>query len=516
MAFLFFTPFLRAQDTLNLYYSSGEYKLYAYSKNKLSNFVFSHDLKFVDSISVLGYTDSTGQKAKNMKLSERRARSVKNYLLNMGVKDSVPVGLLAKGEESDNEVKAGINHRRVEVILYFTTSYVPPAEEEEKPSSTFVNSNCYKSADSIMAMCDVTYYSRGSSKYVKLEIEAFQLNPKTRVYSLSARNRYPKLVKWELETTGELWWKRPRYVAHVRLKDFEKYGVVEVTKDTAGMKCTVCGNETQSNWTLYTHRLTTDVFLMQNMQVRKCILPKRMELKVPKEYLSLEKGYYLDSLTNYPIDWIVRSGRKAAPYYYAYIPMPFFEPNNFRIYSYRGYCLEADITDYSFHVDTLKRHVCPPVSSYTFDYTLGLEGGYRHAFSDEGSFSVYFQPLFGKTVLQTNVGYTSRNRTLIGVQADYHFFAFSPFPETYIAANQQTVDEDHRIFSAYAGTSFTGFLHKSETSLLNEYYLGAAFWNKAQSFGLDRIFLQAGWGLDFLGDSNFKGLVLRAGIQVKL
>ena len=70
--------------------------------------------------SVEGYTDSTGNKAKNIKLSEERAYSVKAYLVEKGIN---PARLSAKGfgpenPIADNKTKKGRElNRRVEINL---------------------------------------------------------------------------------------------------------------------------------------------------------------------------------------------------------------------------------------------------------------------------------------------------------------------------------------------------------------------------------------------------------------
>ena len=70
--------------------------------------------------SVEGYTDSTGNRAKNIKLSEARANSVKDYLVGKGIAAD---RLSAKGfgpekPVADNKTKAGREqNRRVEINL---------------------------------------------------------------------------------------------------------------------------------------------------------------------------------------------------------------------------------------------------------------------------------------------------------------------------------------------------------------------------------------------------------------
>ena len=70
--------------------------------------------------SVEGYTDSTGNKAKNVKLSEARANSVKDYLVAKGI-DADRLSAKGFGPEkpvADNKTKAGREqNRRVEINL---------------------------------------------------------------------------------------------------------------------------------------------------------------------------------------------------------------------------------------------------------------------------------------------------------------------------------------------------------------------------------------------------------------
>lgn len=74
----------------------------------------------VDSVSIVGHTDSTGTDAYNQDLSMRRANSVKNYLLEKGVSSSV-ISTSGMGESqpvASNATREGRSqNRRVEVIL---------------------------------------------------------------------------------------------------------------------------------------------------------------------------------------------------------------------------------------------------------------------------------------------------------------------------------------------------------------------------------------------------------------
>jgi OOP family OmpA-OmpF porin len=68
---------------------------------------------------VVGYTDSTGSSAYNLKLSERRAQAVRQYLIQNGVR-AEKVSALGMGEShpiAANDTDAGKErNRRVEII----------------------------------------------------------------------------------------------------------------------------------------------------------------------------------------------------------------------------------------------------------------------------------------------------------------------------------------------------------------------------------------------------------------
>lgn len=77
----------------------------------------------VESVSIVGHTDSTGPESYNQQLSLRRATSVRDYLAGHGV-DSSMMSISGMGESSpvaDNSTRAGrAQNRRVEVTIGVT------------------------------------------------------------------------------------------------------------------------------------------------------------------------------------------------------------------------------------------------------------------------------------------------------------------------------------------------------------------------------------------------------------
>ncbi|AMD95826.1 OmpA family protein [Leptotrichia sp. oral taxon 847] len=69
-------------------------------------------------VSVVGYTDTTGMKGYNKRLSKKRAESVSSRLLNIGLAEDRIVSVLGRGEKnpvSSNDTEEGrVKNRRVE------------------------------------------------------------------------------------------------------------------------------------------------------------------------------------------------------------------------------------------------------------------------------------------------------------------------------------------------------------------------------------------------------------------
>ncbi len=103
-----------------VYFESGSDSFTAETPAKLNEVAKIMVNYSTDKFSISGHADSTGSKVRNLELSERRANTVKNYLVSKGVATS---NLSAKGfgEElpiATNNTRAGrAQNRRVEVKL---------------------------------------------------------------------------------------------------------------------------------------------------------------------------------------------------------------------------------------------------------------------------------------------------------------------------------------------------------------------------------------------------------------
>jgi len=108
--------------TLNAdtYFDFDKYNLKPEGKKALDALVAEMKINQVEEVIVVGHTDSIGTEAYNQKLSERRAKTVADYLVSKGV-PAAKIKAFGKGESqpiADNRTKAGrAKNRRVEVTV---------------------------------------------------------------------------------------------------------------------------------------------------------------------------------------------------------------------------------------------------------------------------------------------------------------------------------------------------------------------------------------------------------------
>jgi outer membrane protein OmpA-like peptidoglycan-associated protein len=105
-----------------IYFATGSDKLLDKSAPALDAVLLTLQTYKSAKMNIEGHTDNTGRAESNMTLSEKRAASVKNYLISKGV---APERLFSKGYGqtnpiADNKTSAGrAKNRRVEIKLSY-------------------------------------------------------------------------------------------------------------------------------------------------------------------------------------------------------------------------------------------------------------------------------------------------------------------------------------------------------------------------------------------------------------
>ena len=122
-------------------FTTGSSTLSNTAKTSLSQFATVLKSNADCDVAVQGYTDNAGWKnstpeqsvQKNLDLSQKRAQSVTNYLLSLGVPSTQIRSTMGYGEENpvaDNSTAAGkAQNRRVEVYMYASQAMIEAAEQ---------------------------------------------------------------------------------------------------------------------------------------------------------------------------------------------------------------------------------------------------------------------------------------------------------------------------------------------------------------------------------------------------
>lgn len=514
--FLFYSSIACSQDTLSLFYNSGEHRLTSDSKMQLTEFLFSKKISTIDSISVIGFADSTGRKTHNYRISKRRANAVHQFIVHL-LPDSISIRQSAKGEEKTSSKQHSINHRRVDVVLYTPFLSEKSALYTSDNRRDSLSNNCYVLADSILARCHVSYFKKGNTTYVQLALEAQHLSPKQKLYTLSSKTRVAKLVKWKLEISGDYWWKRARYTTTLKASDFERFGLLEKQSPvTDSAHCTICDTDPFVTWQLSDTR-TPDVFVLQNLELRKRFLFDEYLFIVPKEYVTLSKTYTTDPEGQNGIAWYTKSGRENATYYFADIPIQQLSDTNWSIYSFKAHCPDvSSATGQTYQLDTLPLHFCPQVSDGSIHFSYGLTAVYRNFQQQTAYVGSYLQLNFGRIELAALGAIDLKKRPLFSLQLDYTLLSFTPFSDMRICkVPRPIVDHFHRVVTTYAGSSINS-AYATKQALFQEIHVGIAYCNRPFSLDLERIFAQGGIGFDYLNSLQTLTFYFQAGLRFKI
>ncbi|HEY0091800.1 MAG TPA: OmpA family protein, partial [Flavobacterium sp.] len=85
----FFSTFLYAQEEVvhSVYFDFDKYTLNEKQAMEVVNYIKTSDSARIESIQIFGYTDDIGKEAYNFKLSTNRANTIKEALIDNGIKN---------------------------------------------------------------------------------------------------------------------------------------------------------------------------------------------------------------------------------------------------------------------------------------------------------------------------------------------------------------------------------------------------------------------------------------------
>src|SRR5690606_33134898 len=108
----------------SVYFDFDKFNIRQDQQEYIQNFVVTLDTTKIESISIVGYTDDRGKDEYNFKLSNNRANSIKDYLVEQGIKNKIIVSIEGKGriliddDVVENLPEARSKNRRVDVVVY--------------------------------------------------------------------------------------------------------------------------------------------------------------------------------------------------------------------------------------------------------------------------------------------------------------------------------------------------------------------------------------------------------------
>lgn len=117
------TVFAQEEVVQSVYFEFDKYSLDDKQAQAVLNFIKTTDSTRIESVEIFGYTDDIGKEAYNFKLSTNRAATIKNKLIQSGIKNKIIVTIEGKGRImiDDDVVKnlpeARSKNRRVDVVL---------------------------------------------------------------------------------------------------------------------------------------------------------------------------------------------------------------------------------------------------------------------------------------------------------------------------------------------------------------------------------------------------------------
>jgi len=122
---LLFCGFLYAQEEVvqSVYFDFDKFHLDEKQGNAVVDFIRNTDSTRIESIQIFGYTDDVGKDAYNFKLSTNRANTIKDKLIQSGIKNKIIVTIEGKGriliddDVVENLPEKRSKNRRVDLVL---------------------------------------------------------------------------------------------------------------------------------------------------------------------------------------------------------------------------------------------------------------------------------------------------------------------------------------------------------------------------------------------------------------
>ncbi len=323
---LFFIGFyarVSAQDTVLVYFEFGSSKLSEESSNVLGNLSDKYDLTSVDSIQIIGFADSVGRIAANLRLSLQRAKTVEKAC-KFTLSEVNSIALYARGEGTLADPQ---QNRRVEVILYSKPFIIEAPEivlNDADPRCFFVDFEA-------LEYCHTRTVKKGKKETVMIEaMDVEEIRERDHYYAQKDTKGAVSVrkVRWTMEKTGMLWWKKSRWVTSIPKAAFDQFYFFTL----ADAPCDGCKETILTQDTLILNKTAyyADRFLTDNLQIKvRFFKQNELKIRAPRMYVDESDAYYLnwnaiakefspDEIDR--VNWETKLGKRKQDYYFSEVP----------------------------------------------------------------------------------------------------------------------------------------------------------------------------------------------------
>lgn len=500
-----------AQDTVTVYFDFGSSKLSDQNSKKLGNLTDRFNLSDVDSIQIIGYADSVGKIASNLRLSLRRAKTVEKAC-KFTLSEIDHISLYARGEGTLDDPS---QNRRVEIVLH--SNRVKMDTDTAEIVRRNANPKCFFIDFEALEYCHIRTVKKGRKESVFIEaMYDSVIHSRNHYYADKDRNGEVSVrkVRWKSKKTGLLWWKKMRLVTTIPKSAFDKFQFFTLEDDPCdGCKETILTEDTliQDKTAYYSDR-----FLADNMQYKIRIFGKdKVKVRVPRMYVDESDTYYYthvfsdiyseNSAFTDVIAWNTKRGKRRQNYFFAELPFKSdFIPKIIR---------------------SRKTSICKNVYEGSGEDSRGIPCGTRWSdvvvgFQLNVNAGAFYQNDTLTGFLALGISQTSKNglaQLMGGINTfggfygsasyQYHYFSF-PF-QALSPRNKWKSTEFSKSITSYGRLYIGAEIKASSTQKQLSFFegnthLGLVFVNTRAGQFFPRIYLQGGIGHDFSGNTQRK------------
>lgn len=500
---------LCGQDTISIYFEFGLSKIPDSQLEKMKSIPAGNTLSNLVSVDFVGIADSVGDFKSNMKLSEKRAKSVAKYLDSF-LPRNVRTTITALGEKASSETD---KNRRVDIILHFDPPWKP--EPVSTAVDTLAKKMCYVVDYELLHRSYLGRERRGDRWYVVIETTVPDLAKKAEHY-YGTRTRtgafVAKKVTWVPGRIGHYRSRKKGYTTAIRVNDFDDYKIFKIKE----RPCEACDEDFHK----YSRVLNEDTCLqvdrvvMENMQFRTLFNIKNfVSVRVPRQYIFPDTAYYIGCDTSTRVKWKNKRGQRHVLFYYARLPRyPNYIPSISRMMS----CCKNNAESSECDKPAL---FCEPLEEPGGSFLLNAEiGSHYHPSAIKAYAGI------GISKESTNFRYS----VLAGTDNDlgfygafryqYHFMSFlfssikTPW-RTHI--KRENIGRYGRL---YVGAEIKTRINSTANYLEQNVHGGLAVVTNKKKARIPRMFVQYGLAYNYLGNSVPNGIypVVHLGVIMKV